>query len=152
MNASEIMTNQPLSTCRPETTCQQAAQMMCDKNIGVIPVVDSANTVQGIITDRDICCQVTAPGKSASTPVSQIMSRDVHCVRPDASLEQVESVMRQFQVRRVPVVDSNRRLQGIISLANLSHACRNAGQDKQLCETLEAVCSAAAQPAATWER
>jgi CBS domain-containing protein len=142
MNAGEVMTKGPLSTCRPETTCQQAAQVMCQKNIGSVLVVDSANTVQGIVTDRDICCRVFAEGKTASTPVSQAMSRKIQCVRPDASLEQVESIMQQSQIRRVPVVDANNRLQGIISLANLSHACRTAGQDRQFCETLDAVCSA----------
>jgi len=140
MNARDIMCKQVVS-CRPDASCQQAAQMLCQKDIGSIPVVDNANIVQGIITDRDICCRVFAAGKNASTPVRDAMSKDIRCVQADSNLEQIEHVMQQYQVRRVPVVDKQNRLQGVIAMADLCHARCQAQQHRELAETLDAVSS-----------
>jgi CBS domain-containing protein len=143
MKAREIMTNDHLWVCSPDTTIRQAAQMMSEHDIGSVPIVDAEGHLQGILTDRDICCRVVAKGRSFDTPVQDIMSMPVHTIAADAELGEIESVIREYQVRRLPVVDERQRLCGVVSVADLARHCRSLFREHGLAETLEAVSSTA---------
>jgi len=94
------------------------------------------------VTDRDICCRIVAEGKSYETPVREVMTPQVRTCRPDTSLKEVESVMKEYRIRRLPVVDEESRLQGFISLADLARECHGLIQEHRLAEVLESVSAA----------
>ncbi|NLG34050.1 MAG: CBS domain-containing protein, partial [Lentisphaerae bacterium] len=98
------MTTGDLWALAEDSRCNHAAQMLAQHDIGALPVLADNGRLVGIVTDRDLCCRVLAQGREPETPVRDIMSTNVHCVQSDADIEDVESVMRQFRVRRVPVV------------------------------------------------
>ena len=120
MKARDIMTSNP-EVITPDDSLQQAARLMRDGGFGAVPVVDDENTreVIGIITDRDIAIRHVAEGHDGSCRVSDHMTKDVEVVRADSDLEDVEDIMSDEQVRRVPVVDENDRLIGMIAQADL---------------------------------
>jgi CBS domain-containing protein len=98
-----------------------AASRMWDCDIGCLPVVDGAGEVVGVITDRDICMAALTRGQSLpDIPVSVAMAKEVLSCSPDASLVEAEETMRSGQVRRLPVIDSERCLVGIVSLNDLA--------------------------------
>ena len=147
MNASDIMTRQKIWSCSGITTVQDAAKIMLDHDVGSVPVLDNQGRLEGMVTDRDLCCQILGKGRSASTPVGQVMSRPVQFVHPDASLENVEAIMRDHKIRRLPVVDDDMRLQGFISLSNLLRACSSSGEEHELVSVLESICEVTPMPA-----
>ncbi len=120
MKARDIMTGNP-ECLTPDDTLQQAARLMRDGGFGAIPVVNDENTreVIGIITDRDIAIRHVAEGHDGSCRVGDHMTKDVECVRADSDLSDVEEIMSDEQVRRVPVVDEQDRLIGMIAQADL---------------------------------
>ncbi len=138
MKAKEIMKAEHLQVCSDETDCRHIAQLMADNNVGAIPICDAAGKLEGIITDRDIVCRIVGPGKSYETPAKDIMSGDLHTCSPDASLKDVEATMRKFQIRRLPVVDADLRLLGVIALADLV-AALHGKKEHELITVLEAV-------------
>jgi CBS domain-containing protein len=114
----DIMTDR-IAYIGPDASVAQAAQLMQKHNVGSIPVVDQESVV-GIVTDRDIVVRGVAHGKdAASTPVSQVMTSEIHSASPDMSLQEAAQIMSEYQVRRLPVVDQN-RLVGIVSLGDLA--------------------------------
>ncbi|HET6428732.1 MAG TPA: CBS domain-containing protein [Phycisphaerae bacterium] len=139
MEASEIMTAQHLWVCGENTDAQETAQLMCDHDIGAVPVLDSAGRLEGMITDRDLACRVLAAGRSFATPVREIMSTPPYFVREDADLKEVEAIMRDHKVRRVPVVDDQDHLKGMISLADLVHYCYSSPEEHGLVGVVEAI-------------
>lgn len=126
--ARDLMTGNP--TCiTPETTVQEAARLMESLDIGSLPVVDSSKHFIGIITDRDLALRVVARGESNSLPVSAAMSgRDLVSVRADADLDEVEKLMGGRQVRRIPVVDEQERVVGMIAQADLARERKAIGE------------------------
>ena len=118
MKVSDIM-SKDLVSCHENDSAQQAARMMCDNDIGSLPVVDSDNRLLGVVTDRDICCRIIARGMPSDTSIREAMTRDMHTVHPDADLRELESTMKKFKVRRVPVVDDEGKLQGYVAQADL---------------------------------
>ncbi len=120
MKARDIMTDSP-ECVTPRSTLQEAARLMRDGGFGAVPVVNDERTreVIGIITDRDIAIRHVAEGHNDSCSVGDHMTKDVECVRADSDLEDVEDLMADEQVRRVPVVDENDRLIGMIAQADL---------------------------------
>jgi CBS domain-containing protein len=122
--------------------------MMADHDVGAIPIVDEIGHVQGIVTDRDICCRVVAQGKSLDTPARECMSGPAHCVDAEADLVDLEAVMAEFQVRRVPVVNESHRLVGLVSACDLIRHCHGVFKDKGVLDTLESISS----PIPTLER
>ena len=121
MRVQEVMTEDPVC-CIPNTTIQKAAQMMADRHIGEIPVVDNneSRRLVGVVTDRDICCRAVAQGKSPSSRVVECMSEPVVAVTPDADIDRCRQIMEENQIRRLPVVDQQGCCCGIISQADIS--------------------------------
>ena len=124
MKVSDVMTRD-VQTVRPDQPVQEAASFMLSADAGSIPVTDGDRLV-GMITDRDIAVRGVAKGYGPDTPVRELMTDDVICVREDEDVEDVASKMSDAQVRRLPVVDSDERLCGIVSLGDLS---READED-----------------------
>ena len=138
MKAQDIMTSNP--TCvTPDTTLVDAARLMKDENIGIVPVVESNDMrrLVGVITDRDIAIRAVAEGRDGvSTSVGHIMSADVHTTTVDESVDGVMKLMGREQVRRIPVVDDRGVLVGIISQADI---VLDAKDDKRAEKTVEQI-------------
>jgi len=118
MKISEVMTTN-VETVTPNQTAQEAASFMLRANAGSIPVCEDERVI-GMITDRDIAIRGIAEGRGPDTPVSELMSADIVCAREDDDADDVAERMSSEQVRRLPVVDQNERLIGIVSLGDLS--------------------------------
>ena len=124
--ASDLMTADP-ACCRPTTTIDLVARMMAQNDCGEIPVVDIADHPIGVITDSDIVCRVVAEGMNPmGHTVEAYMTRPVVTVRVTAPLDEVVACMEEHQVRRLPVVDDEGRLVGIIAQADLAEAVPDA--------------------------
>ena len=118
MKVSEVMTRD-VQTIRPDQTAREAASFMLRADAGSIPVTDGDRLV-GMITDRDIAVRGVAEGHGPDTPVRELMSNDIICARVDDDTDDVAARMSEAQVRRLPVVDENEQLCGIVSLGDLS--------------------------------
>src|SRR3954469_25095217 len=92
---------------------------MLKNDAGSIPVTEGDRLI-GMVTDRDIAVRGVARGSTPATPVRELMTNNIICAREDDDIEDVASKMSEAQVRRLPVVDSNERLCGIVSLGDLS--------------------------------
>jgi CBS domain-containing protein len=103
----------------PEQSIRDAAQLMAQIDAGTIPV-GKDNKLVGILTDRDIAVRAVARGLGPETPVSKVMSADVKYCFDDQSVEEVARNMADIQVRRLPVVNRDKRLVGILSLGDLA--------------------------------
>lgn len=110
-----------VATCRASDTLNRAAQLMWEADCGAVPIVDDGNKLIGIITDRDICMAAYTRGLPLSElPVAGAMSTQLHSARPTDSLRSVMDTMTKCQVRRVPVVNEDGRIVGIVSLADVA--------------------------------
>ncbi len=118
MKISELMTTD-VQTVGADQTIREAAGFMLRAEAGSIPVTDGDRVI-GIITDRDIAVRGVAEGRSHDTPVRDLMSDGIVCARDDDEVEDVAERMSREQVRRLPVLDSDERLVGIISLGDLA--------------------------------
>lgn len=118
MNISEVMSRNVRITS-PEDTLQHAAQMMKDIDAGVLPVGENDRLV-GMLTDRDITMRAVALGKVPDTCVREVMSPDIKYVYDDESLEDAARNMGELQVRRLPVLNRDKKLVGIISLGDVA--------------------------------
>ncbi|MEP6791273.1 MAG: CBS domain-containing protein [Ramlibacter sp.] len=116
---SNVMTRS-VRTLAPGDTLVQAAQAMKELNVGVIPVCE-AGALVGMVTDRDIVVRGLALGLDSRTArLSEVMSADVRTVRDDADVDQILGDMARSQVRRLPVVDAQGGLVGIVSLGDIA--------------------------------
>ena len=140
MKASDVMTKNVYSVTADET-CDAAAHIMSNQDVGVVPVVDPQGACVGIVTDRDIClCAFQHKKVLDEMPVKQAMSSNIICVAPDDAIERVEELMQINEIRRIPVVDDDGTLQGIISMADLARMRGADGlYEDDIVETLEAV-------------
>lgn len=121
-DVTSIMTANP-ATCRADTPLQQVAQLMVDHDCGQIPVVDGANAPVGVVTDRDIAVRVVASGKDWSRATAgDAMSTPCTTVSSDSSVQDAARAMEGAKVRRVPVVDGDGKLAGIVAIADLVKA------------------------------
>jgi CBS domain-containing protein len=125
MRVSDIMTPN-LVCCAADSATLQAARLMCDNDVGAIPVVDEQQRPVGILTDRDIACRGVAADRDARTiPVREIMSKPVVSVTAETDVDAACETMERHQLRRVLVVDENGGVAGIVSLADIArHASR----------------------------
>ena len=123
-----------VETVTPDTTVADAARRMRDLDVGSLPVWDGTRLL-GMVTDRDLTVRSAAAGKHpSSTPVREVMSPEVTWVFDHEPAEMAASVMRRRQIRRLPVLDNNDRLVGIVALADLATDLSN---DRLKGETLE---------------
>lgn len=119
MRAGDVMTRD-VATVRPDAMIREAAQMMDDLNVGALPVCDGRRLV-GIITDRDIVVRSTRDGmRPDATPVHAVMTDEVCWCFEDDAIDKIEDAMARRQIRRMPVVDRDKRLVGLIALGDLA--------------------------------
>jgi CBS domain-containing protein len=118
MLVSELMTRD-VRVAAPNDTLERAATMMGQVDAGAIPVGENDRLV-GMITDRDIAVRAVAQGKPAQTPVREVMSTQVKYCFEDDDIEDVARNMADIQVRRLPVLNRDKRLVGIVSLGDLA--------------------------------
>jgi CBS domain-containing protein len=116
---ADVMTRD-VRTMRPDDSVVQAAQAMDELNVGVIPVCEGDKLV-GMVTDRDIVVRgVAQEGELRNMKLTDVMSAHVRCVHEDDDLDQVLSEMADAQIRRMPVVDDDDRIVGIVSLGDIA--------------------------------
>jgi CBS domain-containing protein len=129
-----VMTPNP-TTVEPSSPVVEAARIMRDEDVGPVPVVEGGRLV-GMITDRDITIRVVADGKDPqSTTVGEVMSRDLVTVDQQQSLDEALRLMAEHQVRRVPVVEEDSRLVGIVAQADVAQQ----GSDQKTGEVVEQI-------------
>jgi CBS domain-containing protein len=121
VKVDEIMTRN-VYTCTPIDSLATAAQIMWENDCGAVPVVDRDGKVVGMITDRDLAMAAHLQNVSLrESRVANAMARDVKTCSPSDTPATVQALMQQHKVRRIPVVDADRRLLGMISLGDLAH-------------------------------
>ena len=118
MKISKAMTKD-VKIASPTQTIKQAAQAMAELDVGSLPVGENDRLV-GIITDRDIAVRAIAQGKGPETQVRDVMSTDVKYCFEDEDLEEVAENMGDIKVRRLPVLNGEKRLVGIVSLGDIA--------------------------------
>lgn len=118
MKISDAMTRD-VQLAKPDDTIKQAARMMASIEAGVLPVSDNDRLV-GMITDRDIAVRAVAEGKGPDCKVRDVMSSDVKYCFADQDVGEVSRNMGDIQVRRLPVLDRDKRLVGVISLGDIA--------------------------------
>ena len=146
MKAGQLM-KQRVMTCDASDSLEAAARIMWENDCGCVPVRDSDGRVGGMITDRDVCMAAYLQGGPLRTLyVGSAMARGVHSCTPESTIAECEAIMRQHQVRRLPVVDGDGRLVGILSMSDIGREARHeTGHKKgevtltQVGETLKAV-------------
>jgi len=119
---SEVMTMNP-ACCLPNNTVLQLAQMMKDKDIGPVPIIENEQTrrLVGIVTDRDLALKVVAEGRDAgTTTAAEVMTRKVVTCHAEDDLQKALDAMSEHQLRRIPVVDNDFRIIGIIAQADVA--------------------------------
>lgn len=138
MKARDIMAKNP-TTVSPDTKLQEAARMMKDQNVGILPVVEEpgSQTLVGVITDRDIAIRCVAEGHDSSKcPVREAMSTGVATAREDDDVDSVMDLMGREQVRRIPIIDERGSLVGIVAQADI---VREAKDEKKAEKTVEKI-------------
>lgn len=119
MKVQELMTNN-VCVCGPETNLAEAAGLMWRYDCGILPVVTDDGKVIGAITDRDICMAVATRNQLASEiKASEVMSGAIHACRAADDVKQALKVMEREQVRRLPIVNDDGKLQGILSIRDI---------------------------------
>ena len=118
-NVREVMTPNPKCVTMKDSV-RDAARIMAQEDTGVVPVVDGKKVI-GMVTDRDIVVRLVAEGKDlANAKVNEAMTKSVRSVKDDTPVDQVLDLMSRAQIRRVPVVDRNDDLVGIVSIGDLA--------------------------------
>ncbi|MFT3923922.1 MAG: CBS domain-containing protein [Myxococcales bacterium] len=135
-------------TCTSKQTASDAARTMWECDIGSMPVVDDDEVPVGMVTDRDVCMAAYIQGRSLNAiPILDVMSPEVYTCLDSDTVASAERTMRAWQVRRLPVVDDNGRLVGVLSLNDviLARVPPPDGKMKKralrgLTETMAAIC------------
>jgi CBS domain-containing protein len=123
----DVMTTNPVTVSEKDSV-RDAARIMAREDTGVVPVVDGKKII-GLITDRDIVVRLVAEGKDpANTRVKEAMSKSVRSVKEDISINEVLELMSNQQIRRVPVVNQNNELVGIVSIGDIASRDRETGK------------------------
>jgi len=122
MKIREVMSPNPVC-CLPTDNAQRLARTMCDHNIGSVPIVidQDARKLVGVITDRDLCCSVVADGLDPkATAIEKFMTLNPVTCREGENVENCERLMQEHQIRRIPIVDAEDRVIGIVAQADLA--------------------------------
>ena len=131
MKISDVMTPNP-KTVQLTDDLQTAARIMRDEDAGAIPVLEDGRVV-GMVTDRDIVIRAVADGDYECT-IDDIVTDDVVCATPEMTTAEAAELMSEHQIRRLPVVDDDERLVGIVSIGDIAV---KEGRDSRTGETLE---------------
>jgi len=121
-NCKKVMTKN-IVCCLPNDTATKAAELMKNENVGSIPVIENEQTrkLVGIVTDRDLILKILAVGlDSKSTKVDAVMTHKVVTCRAGADVQQALDVMSEHQLRRIPIVNKNNKILGMISQADVA--------------------------------
>jgi CBS domain-containing protein len=130
----DLMTDKPCSIDADKSVAY-AAKMMRDEDVGLAPIVEGDRLV-GTLTDRDIAVRVVAEGRDPeATTAREVASTDVVTVDPDQDLDEALRLMAQHQIRRLPVVEEDGRLVGIVAQADVARH----GDDKQTGQVVEQI-------------
>jgi CBS domain-containing protein len=136
MFCSEIMTKNP-ECVTPDDSVMKAAQLMKSEDVGPIPIVRDGKKLEGIITDRDLALKVVAKGLDPkTTSVESVMTGDVVTCKGNDDVQKALKLMQQHQVRRIPVVDGDDQLLGIIAQADVATRLGNAQTTGQMVEQI----------------
>ncbi len=142
MRINEIM-SQPVVTAPTNCTLAAAARLMWEFDCGIVPIVGDDGCLAGVITDRDICMAAYSQDRPLSAiPITSAMTKHVFSLHSDDAIETAEHVMRDKQIRRVPVLDADRRPVGMVAMndiARVTTPATKSGADRELVETLAAI-------------
>ena len=130
MKVREAMTTD-VQLCTPDDTLMDAAEAMMTLNVGLLPVTDSCRLV-GMISDRDIAIRGVALGRGPDSPVRDVMTRDVKYCYEDQDIDEVSHNMGDIQVRRLPVLNRDKSLVGIIALGDIARSKPDGGTAQAL--------------------
>ena len=153
MRVQDVMTVD-VRTCPPDANVAQVAQVMWESDCGAVPIVDADNRVRGVVTDRDICIALgTRNQPAASVRAADVMSAEVLTTAADDGLASALATMRAGCVRRLPVVDAQGALCGILSLddvvLHVAEQSRDGKLKDAMIDTLKAICEKWKQPRQT---
>ena len=129
----EAMTSNP-TAITPDTTAQEAARLLKTENVGALPIVEDGR-LTAVVTDRDLAVRVLAEGRGAETPVREVASQDLVTIDPQQNLDEAARLMAEHQVRRLPVVEEDGRLVGMLAQADVAQS----GHDKLTGEVVEKI-------------
>jgi CBS domain-containing protein len=139
--SNEVMTKKTVC-CLPDDLAVDAAQLMKNEHVGSIPVIEDQQTrkLVGIVTDRDLAIRIVSEGLDAkSTKVESIMTRNVVTCKAEDDLQTVVDAMSKHQLRRIPVVDDDNKILGIIAQADVAihfdHPKKTAAMVKEISHT-----------------
>jgi CBS domain-containing protein len=127
MRVSEVMTHDVRLASPDESICN-AARMMAEQDVGALPVGENDRLV-GMITDRDIALRAVAKGKGPEAMVRDVMTQQIRYCFEDEELDKVSRDMADIQIRRLPVLNRQKRLVGIVSLGDLASSARAPASD-----------------------
>lgn len=145
MKVKDVMTKD-VRICGINDDLSTAARTMWMRSCGALPVVAKDGSVVGVITDRDICIAAGSKNRESSRiSVSEVMTRALYSCSPDADVREALRIMREKQVRRLPVLGANGKLCGILSLDDVALKVREVAKPAELSAedveiTLEAIC------------
>lgn len=147
MKVAELMVAE-VTACSPDDALNRAAQIMWENDCGCVPVVDRAARLVAMLTDRDVCMAAyTRGGTLKDIRVSAAMSSELFACRPDDDVLDAQKLMREHQVRRIPVSDDKGRLVGVLSIADTARAiARKAATKAAVADTLVKICAPHPQP------
>lgn len=132
MKVSEVMTGD-VRCCGAEEPLGHAARIMWERDCGSVPVIDAERTVRGMITDRDIAMAAYTQGcKLDELPIHRVMARNVSCCRANEEIESALQTMSRHQLRRLPVVDRDAHLVGMLSLADAIQAVSHSSGPRKI--------------------
>jgi CBS domain-containing protein len=139
LRCSELMTKN-VRTAEPDASLREVAVLMRDGDMGAVPIVDGGR-LAGIVTDRDIVVRSVSEGTGPDAPVSGAMTTELWTVKPDDFVFEAVRLMGDKQVRRIPVVNNDGSLAGIIAMADVALEMED---EREIAETLEEISSGAA--------
>ncbi len=133
-----------ICVCTPENTVCDCSKNMNEYKIGFMPICDEENNVVGLVTDRDIVLRCIACGKDPKqTKLSEIMSTNVCCCKPEQDISEAEEKMCKEQIKRLPVIDENNKIIGVITFGDLAN--NNEISQQEVGKTAENICNCNSQ-------
>lgn len=121
MKINEVMTPDP-ACCEISDSAHKAALIMRELNVGIVPIVESELSMKlvGVVTDRDLCLKIVAEGRDPKgVKLQECMTSELVTCKPDDDMQTVLQLMQQNQVRRIPVVGEDNRIEGIVATADM---------------------------------